>query len=196
MLEFRGLIASAAKNENAGFVTPQNKNALSRKTLFTDKPKMALDDVKKNSMNVITPMRNGTVEKTKQQQALFLPSTTKVKSSIQFNETIDSTPVPNSNAIDCLKNVDEVGIWNRKQLLSDHQFDLLFMSPPRMSPPSISPPSSPPPSPSPMPLPEHCWNFFSFDPVWDCQRKTTDEELDLPPLNNSFLSDENFDGTH
>ncbi|KAG4075146.1 hypothetical protein HA402_006163 [Bradysia odoriphaga] len=194
MMEFRGLIASAAKNENAGFVTPHNKSALSRKTLFTDKPKMALGDVQKNSLNVITPMKNGTVEKTTQRKALLLPSSPTVKSSIQFNETINSTPVSGSNAIDCMMEVDEVEIWNQKQLLSDHQFDLLFMSPPRMSPPS--PRVSPPSSPSPMPSPEHCWDFFSFDPVWDYQRKAANEEFDLPPINNSFSSDENFDGIH
>lgn len=225
MMEFRGLIASASKNENAGklksgfyssivftvclhcfycshcvagFVTPQSKNTLPRKTLFTDKPKLALGDLKNNFMNVATPIKNGATEKVKEQQGTFLPSTPLIKSPCAFNEAIGTlneattNSTPNRNPL--ADYMDEIDIWNQKQLLSDEQFDLLFMIPPVMIPPS------PPRSPSPIPItpksPEYCWDFDdSAVSVWDREFKVADDEDEdeLGPVNHSLLYDDNLD---
>lgn len=163
-----------------GFVTPQNKNVLSRKALFSDKPKMALGDLKKNSFNVVTPLKSCTIEKTKQ-ETRFQLSTPTFKPR-KFNDAGISTAKPQRNVIDYTK--DELDVWNQKLVLSDDQFDLLFINPPNID--------MAPPSPCPMPEPE-CPEYFptnfDFESVWDFIPKTQDDEYELPPLNMDIFSD-------
>lgn len=184
-----------------GFVTPRNKNVLSQKALFLDKPKMAFGDLKKNSLNVVTPLRNGTVEKTKQFQ-LLTPTFKSMKindasvSTPTFERmTINnaakpqqSTPKPQRNPIDYTK--DNFDVWNQKMVLSDDQFDLLFIN----SPPPMAPPS---PSPSPSPereYPDYVPFDFDYKPSWDDSRKPQNDDDELPPLNFDYFG-ENFCGT-
>lgn len=149
---------------------------------------MAFGDLKKNSVNVITPMKNGTAEKPKQSKALlqhvFAPS------SIASKETIASTPKPeNRHAFSY--DIDEMDLWHQRQMLSEDQFDLLFMRPPETSAP---PPESPPPPPTPEPV-EDCTDLYTRVPIWDREFKISDGEVDLPQVKNSF-TDDSFDCRH
>lgn len=164
-----------------GFVTPQNKNIFARKALFADKPKTALGDLKKNSLNVVTPLRNGTIEKAK--PTLFQHSTPSFKAP-NFNRADISTPKPHRKVIDYT--MDELDVWNQKMLLNDHQFDLLFINPPNidMVPPTPSPPSTP-----------ECRDYsvhfptnFDFDSLQDFKHKQ-DDDYELPPLNFDIFTD-------
>lgn len=194
-LSSRPLHCSYCSHCVAGFVTPQSKNTFSRKTLFTDKPKLALGDLKNNFMNVTTPMKNGATEKVKEQQGTILPSTPMIKPPSAFNETdctfneATTNSTPNRNPL--ADYMDEIDIWNQRQMLSDEQFDLLFMIPPITIPPS--PPRSPSPIPTMPESPEYCWD--SGVSIWDQEFKLADDEDEdeLPSVNHSILYDDNLD---
>ncbi len=168
---------------NAGFVTPQNKGIVSRKALFTDKPKTALGDLKKNTLfNVATPIKIGTIEKTKQQQKPFQLSTPIFKPSTIVKETVvSSTLAPKHNVIDY--SMHELDVWNQKLCLSDNQFDMIFMDSAAMAPPSPGPPS---------PLPDHYPDVpdqpdfdIDFDYMRDFKRKAQHDDYELPSINLS-----------
>lgn len=166
-----------------GFVTPQNKNIFARKALFTDKPKMALGDLKKNSLNVVTPLRNRTVEKVK--ATPFQHSTPSIKTP-KFNRADFSTPKPQRNVIDYT--MDDLDVWNQKMLLNEQQFDLLFINPPNidMVPPAPSP--SPPSTPECREYSVHFPTNFDFDSLDDFKHKQEDD-YELPPINFDIFTD-------
>lgn len=145
---------------------------------------MALGDLKKNSFNVVTPMKNGTSEKKKQQSTLQLSTPT--FKPIKFNDAGTSTARPQRHVIDYTK--DELDVWHQKLMLSDDQFDLIFINPPNIVPPSPTPPSPEPECPDYFPT------NFDFESIWDFRPNTHDDEYELPPLDWDFSSD-NLCGT-
>lgn len=174
------------------FFTPQNKSVLSRKTVFSDKPKMAFGELKRSLANVATPLKSA-IEKTevKTQFQHFTPKL-EPKSTIKVEIPIPTAepPKPDRGVIDYSKS--EIEVWNQKLLLmlSDEQFDKIFVNPPNDVPPPASPEPEElycPPSP---PVPD-----FDFESIWDCSLSVSNNDGDdtLPDVNFSMFGDESTD---
>lgn len=152
---------------------------------------MAFGDLKRGLVNVATPSKGGTIEKTGQATP-FKPFTPNSESNIAIKvQSKISTSKPPAKiqreVIDYSKS--EMEVWNQKllQMLSDEQFDKIFVNPPDEVPP-LEPVLYCPPEPILYcsPPPEDCselgWLSKSYD----------DDEYDLPAVNNSFDLSDNF----
>lgn len=166
-----------------GFLTPRNQNIVARKALFSEKAKVALGDLKNTAFKTITPMKNSNVfiEKTKTDTPAQLATP-----NLKNFTNIPFTPEIIDHFCTSHKSIEEM--WSEHLMLSNDQFNLLFMEP------NIG---IAPPSPAEEPLPEFpvsdievpsspssSWTRFDY--------KSTDnsDDDDLPPLNMDFFSDD------
>lgn len=170
-----------------GFVTPRNKNILTSKTIFSDKVKVALGDCKNTAFNTMTPMKSGNVfiEKTKS-DAVCQPATPKISNISNVSFLTPTAPT----ARNCSSQKSDLEIWNEQLMLSEDQFNLLFME----SNEDIAPPM-----PSPEPVREFSNSYVEFSPTsWiNFDYESTfepgcNEEDELPSLNLSFDLNDSF----
>lgn len=162
--------------------------------LFSGQTKKALGDLKNTA--VITPLKGQSVfvEKSKNDVAKQLVQPTVLKANIE--EIPISTPESREMTVQHTK--DDLDFRNERLLLSNHQFNLIFMDPINICPPS----------PTPLPeseCPDVCIDVPYFDiETWDMENcgeyeQSFDSEMwtteniadldDLPPINFSLLDD-------